>query len=217
MSAENLTLLGEKKRSETKYSVYNVVTADIEQVYVRSLNRAANKTYTFIRRFIREKYKITDTDLKRFIKMTPAKANNVNVTFKITDRKIGLINFNAKQSRLLRIPKKERSSSGNRSPWRRGGGVTAEVQSGQRKLYRSTDDMRGSFITAPREGNQAGVMAVFIRQSNVSKKKGNLLRLYGPSIGQLATNNFIMDKIDEHLRAEFLVQLEKEIRRDAIY
>lgn len=126
----------------------------IESASISAINRAAQSAVTAASKFIRTKYAFKKKDLDEHIKLiSRAEPGRSYASVKISKSDVSLMVFNAKQVGKGGRPRKGKGP-------RRNQGVKASVEVGKRKLYRSKDNDRGSFIAAMESGH----VGVFIRE-----------------------------------------------------
>ena len=177
----------ETKGSDIKVSILDEFTAEIK---AKALTRAVNKSYTNLRKLIRERYNISNEDIKKHINVYNAKIDdktNVSLEMRIDKKALPLKLFKAKQ--ML-------------------GGVEASVQKRTPKLFRSKDNTRGSFLQRMKNG----YVGAFIRKG---KERYPFRQLFGPSIGQLVGGDYLFKQFQEDVKTSFTEELMKELSKNS--
>jgi cold shock CspA family protein len=188
----------------------------IEDASVSAMNRAAQTAVTRTSSFIREKYNFKKSELDEHIRIqTKATKDSTFVVVRIKKQEIGLIHFGAKQFGRPGRPKvytKSGRLKKNAGP-KMNTGVKAEVQKGNRQLFRSSDNMRASFIQTMNGGTQ-----VFIRTSELnSEGKQKIRKLSAMGITQLfetqSGKSRATDLLQDTFNEEYQKRLDHEINR----
>lgn len=171
----------------------------IDQASIAALNRAARTTVTAASKLIRQWFAVKKKDLDYRMKIVNrARQSHPYVTVRILKGGIPLHDFNARQ-----IGKSGRSKK-NKGP-RTSHGVKATVKRGNRKLYRSADKTRGSFIATMKSGHTGA----FIRKSN--EKDSKIVELFGLDISQLIDPKSGKSKVIEFMQTVFQAEYEKRL------
>ncbi len=202
------SFIGVLKKEHREFQIQN---KKLLAAYVRAMNKAGNTAYKEARQEIRGKYNIKDIDIKARIKFIKATFRRLEVLFIASNKRIPLIKFNAKQTKRNLNTKNKRKG---RNIFKRGGGVKATEQKRSRKLYRSDDNIRGSFIATMKKTGHRGV---FIRTSKTTvNSKGKTVKkikeLKGYSIGQIFSDDHIMSLIEKSFNSRFAIELDRELK-----
>lgn len=186
-------------------AVFATIKSAIEKGTVSAINRAARSALSRIETFITGVYAIKKKDLDKQAKIIKAQYGKTSSKIIVSEEAIGIYKFRARQTRR---------------------GVTASVRKGDRKLYRSKDDSRGSFIS---KMVKSGHYGVFLRMQDeityyehmyqtkkgitVKKYKGEKIReLFGVSAMRLFKSDLVQSSIRGEFSDRFKVELEREMK-----
>ncbi len=156
---------------------------NLEKATTSAINKAAKTALSRTESFIMETYSIRKKDLNEVVKLIKANVNRNYANVIVKEKAIGLYKFRPRQTQK---------------------GVTASVKRGERKLYRSKDSKRGSFIATMKSGHEG----VYIRKG---KEKLPIKELFGPSAIQLFSSDRALDKIQEIFIERFEIELNREL------
>lgn len=195
-----------------KGDILRLMTDKIEGATISAMNRAAQSAITAASALIRKKYNFKKSELDSQIRMIKATKSRNYVFIIVRNKEIGLIKFSARQ-----IGKPGRSKKGKGPRTKQG--VKATVIKGERKLYRSVDKLRGSFIATMRSGHTG----VFIRSATettlnkAGKKTAKIHELYGLRLTSLFSpvdgKSRVVDLIESKFYEVFVKRFQHELRR----
>ncbi|HEX2866122.1 MAG TPA: hypothetical protein VHO03_03720 [Ignavibacteriales bacterium] len=190
----------------------------IEISSIAAANRAADTAVTRGSSLIRERYNVKKRDLdKSFLIFAKAKADQPFVIVKVRAAEFPLYDFNATQTGKPGRPKlytKSGRLKKNSGP-RFNQGVKATVARGERKLYRSADNQKGSFIATVGKGGHIGV---FIRTDRINSKGKEIIKeLFGLSLTRITLpksgGSKVIDSMDKTFKEEYFKRLKHELER----
>jgi hypothetical protein len=196
-----------------RYEQITFKASDFERATISAMNRAARTALTAASAKIREKFNFKKKDLDTRIRIvSPARKGRESVTIRVVNEEVQLYKFQAKQ---IGKPGRSKRRKGSRLKQ----GVKATVTKRDRKLFRSSDKKRGSFLATMRSGHTG----VFIRSSTdfSVNKKGKLVPMIRELFGLRLTSLFspvdgestIIDLLEKIFIETFEKRLMHELNR----
>lgn len=191
----------------------------IERSSMAAANRAAQTTITRASSFIRDKYNIKKSELDKGFRIeNKAKAETPWVLVRVRKKEFPLMDFSAKQIGKSGRPKliyTKRGKLSKKSGPRKNQGVKATVVRGDRRLYRSSDNTRGSFVAVVGKGQHKGV---FIRTERMnSKGKQVIEELFGMSLTRITMPKTGHSKVLDEMQKTFTQEYKKRLKTELEY